>query len=244
MWNKKTLLGTVCCLGLILAGPAFGDVLTYNITLDTSSVSGTTGYIDFGLDPGSLGALGVTAVISGFSGGTLSTNTTTTGTTTGTNLYYIDGDVFTSPASAPILLSGANTLTLVNEDSNNEITQALKFGTSSSFGLTLFGPGVSVSGDAGGTSGTTFVLDFLNDAQTAYLLSSDPTGSTASLWATSVINIANTGVVTSVDNPGPGGGPSAEVTTLTPEPSTMLMLLGGGLLVYAIRKGRRIAPRR
>jgi hypothetical protein len=134
-------------------------------------------------------------------------------------------------------------LTLVNEDSNNELTQALKFAASSSFYLTLSGPGVSLLGGAGGTSGTTFVLDFLNDAQTAYLLSSDPTGSTASLWATSVINIDDTGVVTSVVNPGPGGGPSLEANTLTPEPSTMLMLLGGGLL-YAIRKGRRIASRR
>jgi hypothetical protein len=243
MCIKKTLLGTACCLGLNLTGSAFGDTVSYQITLNTSSVSGTTGYIDFGLDPGSLGALGVTAQITGFTGGTLSTNTTTTGTTTGTNLYYIDGDVFTTPANAPILLSGSNMLTLVNEDSNNELTQALKFAASSSFFLTLSGPGVSLLGDASGTSGTTFVLDFLNDAQTAYLLSSDPTGSTASLWATSVFNIDDTGVVTSVANPGPAGGPSLEVNTVTPEPSTW-MLLGGGLLVCAIWRGRRIVPRR
>ena len=210
--------------------------MSYQITLNTASVSGTTGYIDFQLDPGSLGALGVTAQIFAFTGGTLSTNTTTTGTTTGTNLYYIDGDVFTSPASSPILLSGTNMLTLVNEDANNEITQAMKFGTSSTFEVTFFGPGVAPAGGAGGTSGTIFVVDFLNDAQTAYLLSSDPTGSTASLWATSVISIDNTGVVTSVDNPGPGGGPSVELTVLVPEPSPTLMVLGGGLLLLAVSK--------
>jgi hypothetical protein len=125
---------------------------------------------------------------------------------------------------------------LVNADSNNELTQAMTFGTSSSFILILSGPGVNLLGGAGGTSGTTFVLDFLNDAQTAYLLSSDPTGSTATLWATSVISIANTGIVTSVDNPGPGDGPSDEATTLLPEPSPMLMLLGGGLLILAVSK--------
>src|ERR1035441_5592207 len=69
-------IGVACCLGLILAGPAFGAVVSYQITLNTASVSGTTGYIDFQLDPGSLGALGVTAQIFAFTGGTLSTNTT------------------------------------------------------------------------------------------------------------------------------------------------------------------------
>ncbi|MGA3239732.1 MAG: PEP-CTERM sorting domain-containing protein [Bryobacteraceae bacterium] len=249
MYIAKTLLGTACCLGLILTGPAFGDILNYQITVNTASVSGTTGYIDVGLDPGSLGALGVIAAISDFSGATLSTNTTTSGTVTGTNLYFIDGDVSTTPASSPILLSATNTLTMGNDDPNNELTQALTFGTSLTFDLTLSGPGVSVLGHAGGTSGTTFVLDFLNDAQTAYLLSSDPTGSTASLWATGVISIANSGVVTSVDNPGPGGGPSDEATTLssetiTPEPSSVqLVLMGAGLLILAVSKRRRIAQR-
>jgi hypothetical protein len=253
MYTAKTLLGTACCLGLILTGPAFGDTLNYQITVNTASVSGTTGYLDVGLDPGTLGALGVTAEISDLAGAALSTNTTTSGTVTGTNLYYIAGDVSTTPASSPILLSATNTLTMVNDDPNNELTQALMFGISLTFDLTLFGPGVSVLGYAGGTSGTTFVLDFLNDAQTAYLLSSDPTGSTASLWATSVTSIANTGVVTSVDNPGPGGGPSDEATTLTsqtititPEPSSSLQLLAlmvAGLLILAVSKRRRIAQR-
>jgi hypothetical protein len=245
MYIKKTLLGMTCCLGLMLAGPAFADILTYTIVMNTASVSGTTGYVDVQLDPGTLGALGVTAEISGFTGGTLSANTTTTGTTTGTNLYYIDGDVSTSPASAPILLSATNELYLTNDDPNNEITQALKFAASSTFTLTLSGPGVSVAGYAAGTSGTTFVLDFLNDAQTAYLLSNDPTGITTSAWATSVISIDNTGVVTSVDNPGPGGGPSDETTTLTgtvinvtPEPSSMLMLVSAALLILANNKRR------
>jgi hypothetical protein len=252
MYTAKTLLGTACCLGLILTGPAFGDTLNYQITVNTASVSGTTGYVDFGLDPGTLGALGVTAEISDFAGATLSTNTTTSGTVTGTDLYYIAGDVSTTPASSPILLSATNTLTMLNDDPNNELTQALTFGTSLTFDLTLFGPGVSVLGYAGGASGTTFVLDFLNDAQTAYLLSSDPTGSTASLWATSVTSIANTGVVTPVDNPGPGGGPSdvattltSETITITPEPSPVqpLVLMGVGLLILAMRKRRRIAQR-
>jgi hypothetical protein len=250
MHMKKTLLSTVCGLGLMFAGPAFGDLLTYQITINTASVSGTTGYMDVQLDPGSLGALGVTAAISGFSGATLSANTTATGVVTGSNLYFLAGNVTTTPPSAPILLSNTNTLNLVNTDPDNELAQALAFASSLTFTLTLSGPGVSVLGLAGGTSGTTFLLDFLNDPQTAYILSNDPTGSTTSLWATSVISIDNTGVVTSVDNPGPGGGPSAETTVLTgqtisitPEPSPiqMLALLGAGLLIVAMIKRRRIA---
>jgi hypothetical protein len=242
MYITKTLFGAACFLGFVLTGPAFGDILTYQITINTTSVSGTTGYMDIVLDPGSLGALGVTAQINGFSGATLSTNTTTTGTVSGTNLYFIDGDVSTTPPSAPILLSASNTLNMMNGDANNELTQALTFATSLTFNLSLSGPGVSLLGDAGGTSGTVFLLDFLNDAQTSYILSSDPTGSTTSLWATSVISIDNTGVATAVDNPGPGGGPSDSMTTLTgetitPEPSSAL-LVAGGLLILAMSKRR------
>lgn len=236
MYITKTLLGMACGLGLILVAPAFGDTVSYTVMLNTSSVSGTTGYIDVALDPGSLGALGVTATISRFTGGTLSTNTTMTGTTTGTNLYYIDGDVSTSPASSPILLSNSNTLTLVNDKSNNELTQALTFGSSSFFVLTLSGPGVSIAGLASGTSGTTFVLDFLNDAQSAYLLSSDPTGNTTSLWATDVISISNTGAVTTVENPGPSGGAPIGILTPVPEPESMLMLATGMLLMLGLSK--------
>jgi hypothetical protein len=244
MYIAKTLLGTAGCLGLILTETAFGDTVGLIVTVNTASVSGTTGYIDLGLDPGSLGALGVTAQINNFTGATLSTNTTTTGTVTGTNLYFVDGNVSTTPASAPILLSATNTLVMVNSDPNNELTQALVFGSSLTFDLTLFGPGVTQSGSAGGTSGTTFTLSFLNDPQTAYLLSSDPTGSTTSLWATNVVSVANTGVVTWVDNPGPGGGPADGTVTLSPEPSSqLLILIGAGLLILNTRKRRRIAQR-
>jgi hypothetical protein len=239
MYIAKTLLRAACGLGLILTGPAFGDTLTFQITVNTASVSGTTGYVDFQLDPGSLGAAGVTASIIEFSGATLSTNTTTTGTVTGTNLYYIAGDVFTSPASSPILISPFNTLTLMNEDSSNELTQALTFGTSASFDLTLSGPGVSLLGNAGSTSGTAFLLDFLNDAQTAYTLTNDTTGSTASGWA-DLINVSNTGVVTAT----PAQGGFSQMVIITPEPSSMqLSLIGIGLLLLAIsvRRGIGIA---
>jgi hypothetical protein len=237
MYIAKTLLSAVCGLGLILAGPAFGDILSFQITVNTASVSGATGYVDFQLNPGSLGAAGVTASISDFSGVTLSTNTTTTGTVTGTNLYFIAGDVSTSPASSPILLSATNTLNLVNGDSTNELTQALKFTTSATFDVTLSGPGVSVMGDAAGTSGTTFLVDFLNDPQTAYVLTSDTTGSTASGWA-DLIDISNTGLFTTT--PADGGFSVISLTgvTITPEPSsTQLALIGVGLLIFV--KGMR-----
>jgi hypothetical protein len=236
MYIPKTVLGMACSLGLILTAPALGNSVTFEFTVNTSSASGTTGYIDFGLDPGTLGALGVTASIGGFSGGTLSTNTTTPGTTNGTNLYYIDGQVTTTPLSSPVLLSPSNTLTMMNGDANNELTQALTFGASSTFFLTLSGPGV---GGGSGPSGTTFVLDFLNDAQTAYLFSSDPTGSTSSLWATDLINISNTGVVTVVENPGPGGGPTDGVVTASPEPGSMLMPTTGMLLILGLGLSKR-----
>ena len=235
----KTILATLSCLGLILAAPAFGGVVAYQVTVNTSSVSGTTGYIDFQLDPGSLGAAGVTAAISQFTGGTLSTNTTTTGTTSGTNLYFIDGDVYTTPPSAPILLSNSNVLTLMNDDPNNELTQAITFGAQLSFVLDLSGPGVSPTGGAVSTSGTNFVLDFLNDAQTAYLLTNDPNGLTQSDWATGVISISNSGLVAAVNNPGLGGGASNQMTQPIPEPASALTFAGAGLLMLLAAGKRR-----
>lgn len=239
MYITKTFLGAACCLGLILTAPAFGSILEYQVTVNTSTVSGTTGYMDVALDPGTLGALGVTAVIGGFTGATLSTNTTTTTSGSATNLYFIDGDVFTTPASAPTLLSSSNTLTLENTNSNNELTQALEFGTTLSFILTLSGPGVSLSGGATSISGTNFVLDFLNDAQTAYELTTDTTGSSALGWAVGVVEISNTGLATAIANPSPNGLNTTEITAV---PEVSSWVLSGTLLlgVAAIRRRRQI----
>lgn len=237
MYMTKTLLGMACCLGLISVAPAFGGTIAYVVTVNTSSAAGTTGYIDLDLAPGTLGAPGVTVTINNFSGSTLSTNTTMTGTTTGTNLYFIDGDVSTSPMSSPVLLSNSNTLTLMNGDINNELTQALTFGATTTFWVTLSGPGVL--GGTSGISGTNFTLDFLNDPQTAWLFTSDPTGSTTSLWATDLINISNTGAVTTVENPGPGGGAPLGILTLVPEPGSLLLLATGVLLVVGLSKKLR-----
>jgi hypothetical protein len=246
MTTAKTLLGTICCLGLMLAAPVSGDTLAYTVSVNTASVlttPNTIGYIDFQLNPGSLGAAGVTAAVSGFGGATLSTVTNTSTT----NLYFVDGEVSTSPASLPILLSSANTLIMMNGNADNQLTQALTFNTGQiTFELTLSGPGVSLSGGAGSLSGTTFVLDFLNTAQSAYLLSSDPNGTSTSatdpLWAVGVIDISNRGLVTLIANPGPNGGPSVVAFTPVPEPSTWL-LLGGGLLTIALVRKRRTSFR-
>ena len=246
MLTAKALLGTLFCMGLILVSPVFGDTLTYNVTINTASLfttPNTTGYLDFQLNPGSLGAAGVTAVVSGFNGAALSTVTNTSTT----NMYFVDGQVSTSPAGLPVLLSGTNMLFIMNGDSNNELTQAVTFNTGLiSFQLSLSGAGVSSSGSSASLSGTTFVLDFLNVGQTAYLLSSDPTGSSTSatdpLWAAGVIDINNKGLVTPFANPGPGGGPAVVTFSPVPEPSTW-MLLGGGLLAF-ITVSRRNRLRR
>lgn len=222
---KTLLTGAACWLGLILAVPVFGDSLTYLVTVNTTSETGVVGFIDLQLDPGSAGAAPVTATINGFIGATLSSTNPLNFRTT-----FVTG-------SLPGTLAIANTNTL------NDYTEALTFGTGLTFEVTLSGTGVSLAGLAGGTSGTTFILDFLNSAQTAYLLSSDPTGSSTSatdpLWAAAVIDISNKGLLTPIANPGPNNGPSVVSLSLVPEPSTWV-LLGGGLLVLAISGRRQI----
>jgi hypothetical protein len=212
---------------LAIATSASAATLSYQVTVNTSSQLGNPAYLDLQLNPGSLISEPVEADLSGFFGAVLNPldpNDGNTGDVTGA----LPGDV-----------------TLANTDTTNEYFEALTFGSTIKFNLTLSGTGVDPTGNAGGTSGTAFVLDFL-DPSGDYLFSTDPTGSSTApdpLWAVAVINIDNTGLVTVNTNPNAGGGPSVATISTVPEPAAW-GLLGAGLLGIgmASRLRRRSEP--
>jgi hypothetical protein len=200
---------------------ARADTLTYFITVDTSSQVANPGTIDFQLNPGTLTPVEpVTATIQSFAGAVLDgTSVVRTGDTTGT-------------------LSG--TVTLNNDVSPGaEYTENItNFGATVSFYLTLSGSGVDQTGNAGGASGTAFVLDFTDFPATQYLFTNDPNGVAAE------IDVAADGTVSTSANPGPcTHGSCVTITPMTssvPEPSSVVLLGGGFLALWlaAYRKWR------
>src|SRR5207302_1637757 len=110
---------------------------------DTSSVSGTNGFLDFQFNPGGI-AQGATAQMTGFAttGGSLIGFPSISGNVTGT----LPGNV-----------------TFVNSAALNEYFQDFKFGTNFSFVVTLSGPAVDAP-DAS-TIGSTFSISLYDGMQ-------------------------------------------------------------------------------
>lgn len=122
----------LCIASLASAGP-----ISYNVTVNTASVSGTTGSLDFQFNPGPLVSAAATLQILNFSSnGTLNPPPFPTGDATGT-------------------LPG--TLSFDNLTAFNDYFEAFKYGTMLSFG-------VSMSSVAGGTSGSAFAFSMFSDA--------------------------------------------------------------------------------
>ena len=65
----RQLLGIFGLMGLltvVLADPGQAMPLNYQITIDTSSLIGTTGYVDLQFNPGTITAPGAQAALSSF----------------------------------------------------------------------------------------------------------------------------------------------------------------------------------
>jgi hypothetical protein len=199
----------------VLSLPALADSVTYEVTVDTSSQNTNYGYIDLELNAGSLGALPVTANVFDFSGAVLNPadpNNDEIGSVTG---------------SLP------NTLSIVGSTSNDYF-EGLTFGDSLTFDVTLSGAGVSLAGDAAGTSGTIFQLSFFDPTISFPLFSSDPSGATA------LIEVAADGAVTTDALPNEGGVNSDASIVATPEPGTLSLFALGGLMALGAFASRKL----
>ncbi|HEX5282488.1 MAG TPA: NF038129 family PEP-CTERM protein [Bryocella sp.] len=200
---KKLLVITSALLLTCAAAAAHADSVTYLVSVDTSSQNGNTGYIDLELNAGSLPAADVMATVSGFNGATPDSGDLFTLGTNGT----LPGDVS------------------FDNQTPNDYFEALTFGNSVSFLVTLSGPGVSPTGSISSDAGTDFQLEFLDPSQSSFLFTNDPNGPAA------IIAIANDGSVSAEAQPGSAVAP-------TPEPATLSLVALGGVLMLAARRWR------
>jgi len=197
------------------ASLASAGTITYVVTVNTSSISGTAGSLDLNFNPGPLVTQAASLQILSFSSdGTLAGSPTLT------------GDV-----------SGAlpSTLTFDNGTAFNDSFEGFSFGSSLLFNVSLYGPALS-SPDGTSTSGSTFAFSMFSDpAGTIPALTSDAIDGFA---FTVDVNLDGTTTVTNFSSE-----TSISPASAVPEPSNFL-LLGTALALWGALRFRQQRPRR
>ena len=200
---------------LCLASTASAAPITYDVTVDTSSISGTAGSLDFNFNPGPLVTQAASLQIINF---------TSDGTLAGSPM--LTGDV---AGALPA------TLTFDNGAGFNDYFEGFTFGSTLSFQVSLYGPALS-SPDGTSTSGSTFAFSMFSDASgTMPALTTDTTDGFA---FTVDVNLDGT---TTVSNFSAQTTVVPATTPAVPEPGTLpLMAAAIGLwLAFRLRPQRR-----
>jgi len=126
------------------------------VSVDTHTISGTTGSIDFQFNPGGLGYQVATVQIANFAGGT----------------YGGSQQDFGGVSGGPY----PSSITLTNSSADNEDLEAFTFGSKLFFSLLFSGPAVD---SPNGTSSSTSIFAFSMFSDTSGItpvLTSDPNG--------------------------------------------------------------------
>src|SRR5271157_5217825 len=138
----------LCAGSWASAGP-----ITYGVTVDTSSILGTAGSLDFNFNPGPLVTQAASLQILSFSS---------------------DGSLAGGPSLTGDV-SGAlpGTVSFDNGTGFNDYFEGFTYGSTLSFQVSLFGPALSAP-DGTSTSGSTFAFSMFSDAAgTMPVLTSD-----------------------------------------------------------------------
>jgi hypothetical protein len=194
--------------GLALAGPI------ELVTLNTSSLSGTTGSIDFEFDPASPASPSATATITNFTGATF---------VAGSNIN--DDGSSGGPIPMPITIN--NTLSIPNDN-----FEAVIFGNSLSFDVAFNGTAITNPGGQPNQQNLFTFSVFTDEGGTvpATSLTTDPNGIVANIMITDEGGLVSDAI-------SPEASITAAPATVTPEPGAF-GLMGCGLIALGALKRR------
>jgi hypothetical protein len=214
MFPRLVLFGSLLSCFARLAD---ASAITYVVSVDTSSISTTTGSLDFQFDPGLLMTQPASLQILSFS-----SDGSLTGCSANVQGFCPTGDV---SGTLP------GTLTFDNGTGFNDYFDGFTFGTMISFDVSLYGPALA-SPDGLSTSGTTFAFSMFSDvAGTMPVLTSDTVDGFA---FTLDVNLDGT---TTVNNSSSETGVAA-----APEPSSLVLLGIASALMIAVLWFKRPRP--
>lgn len=170
-------------LTAVLSASSASAAVSYMVNIDTSSVNGTSGFIDFQFNPGNASSQAATIQVVNFDpdGGTLTGVPAVTGNVSGT-------------------LPGV--LTFANSTALNEYFQGFTYGTRISFTVVLSGPAIDAPNGTA-TAGSTFSISLFDAGQNPIL-----TNQAALSGAVAQIDINLNGTTTATAFPNANGGPS------------------------------------
>jgi hypothetical protein len=197
---------------------ASASPILYDVTVDTSSISGTAGSLDFNFNPGlSMTQFASLQLLNFASDGTLA-GACPCGT----------GDV---SGQLPA------TVTFDNGTGFNDYFDDFTFGTTLSFDVSLYGPALSAP-DGVSTSGSTFAFSMFSDAAgTIPALTTDALNGFA---FTIDVNLDGTTTVTHFSSP----TTVFPETTSTPEPGSLALMITGICLLWALPFAQQRGARR